>query len=213
MNKTLFGFIFEHSKKQQIILIAAITASYPFYYLSLDLPKTIVNEAIGGDIADFPKNMLGYDLEQINYLLVLCFTFLSLVLINGGFKYFINVFRGVLAERMLRRLRYQLLTRVLRFPLPHFKNISHGEVVSMISAETEPVGPRAGEKPQQPGKLVDGNHCGYVGDRHPQAAADLRCEGIGEPSGRIQYQPTDTRNDQRGGEGRLAASGRRGGCW
>ena len=67
------------------------------------------------------------------------------MLINGGFKYFINVFRGVLAERMLRRLRFQLVNRVLRFPLPHFKNISHGEVVSMVTAEAEPVGGFVGD--------------------------------------------------------------------
>jgi putative ABC transport system ATP-binding protein len=140
VNRSLFGFIFQHSKRQQVILILTIACSYPFYYFSLDLPKTIINEAISGDIADFPKTLFGYELEQIDFLLALCFTFLCLVLFNGAFKYFINVFRGVLSERMLRRLRYLLIERILRFPLPHFRNISQGEIVSMITAETEPVG-------------------------------------------------------------------------
>ena len=122
-----------------------IVASYPFYYFTLDLPKTIINEAIGGGFADFPKTVLGYDLEQINYLLALSFAFLCLVLINGGFKYFINVYRGIIGERMLRRLRYILINRVMRFPLLHFRNISEGEIVSMVSAETEPLGGFVGE--------------------------------------------------------------------
>ena len=145
MDKSIFGFIWRHSKKQQIVLLLMIVASYPFYYFSLDLPKTIINEAIGGGFADFPKNVLGYDLEQINYLLVLCFSFLCLVLVNGGFKYIINVYRGVVGERMLRRLRYILINRVMRFPLLHFRNISEGEIVSMVSSETEPLGGFVGD--------------------------------------------------------------------
>ena len=43
--------------------------------------------------------------------------FLVLVLINGGFKYVINVYQGIVGERMLRRLRFELFSRVLRFPL------------------------------------------------------------------------------------------------
>ena len=145
MDKNIFGFIWQHSKKQQLVLLVMIVASYPFYYFTLDLPKTIINEAISGGFADFPKSVLGYDLEQINYLLALCTAFLCLVLINGGFKYFINVYRGIIGERMLRRLRYILINRVMRFPLLHFRNISEGEIVSMVSAETEPLGGFTGD--------------------------------------------------------------------
>ncbi len=145
MDKNIFSFIWQHSKKQQVVLLLMIVASYPFYYFTLDLPKTIINEAISGGFSDFPKPVLGYDLEQINYLLALCFAFLCLVMINGGFKYFINVYRGVVGERMLRRLRYILIGRVMRFPLLHFRNISEGEIVSMVSAETEPLGGFVGE--------------------------------------------------------------------
>lgn len=117
-------------------------ASFPFYYLLLDLPKQIINEGIGGG---GPQLLFGVELEQIPFLLTLCFFFLILVFLNGGFKYFINVYRGAVGERMLRRLRYQLIARVLRFPLSHFRKTSSGELVSMISAETEPLGGFIGE--------------------------------------------------------------------
>ncbi len=143
MDKGVFGFILRYSKKQQILLLTMIAASLPFYYFSLDLPKDIINEAIGG--REFPKAFFGRDLEQLEYLAALCLAFLSLVLVNGGFKYFINVYIGVMGERMLRRLRYALISRVMRFPLLHFRNISEGEVVSMVTAETEPLGGFVGE--------------------------------------------------------------------
>ena len=143
MEPTIFKFIFRYSKKQQFILLTLTLISFPFLYLSLDLPKIIVNEAIGG--SEFPQNLLGFDLAQIPYLLTLCFMFLGLVLINGAFKYSINVYRGVVGERMLRRLRYELFLRVIRFPLPQFRKTSQGEIVSMIAAETEPLGGFVGD--------------------------------------------------------------------
>ena len=143
MEPTIFRFIFKHSKKQQIALLLLILVSFPFLYLSLDLPKIIVNEAIGG--SDFPQNLFGWNFEQIPYLLTLCFVFLALVLINGAFKYSLNVYRGVVGERMLRRLRYELFVRVMRFPLPQFRKTSQGEIVSMIAAETEPLGGFVGD--------------------------------------------------------------------
>jgi ABC-type multidrug transport system fused ATPase/permease subunit len=138
MEPTLFRFVFKFSRKEQILLLIFTALAFPFLYMSLDLPKTIINEAIGG--RDFPRVVLGYELEQIPFLLLLCSIFLGLVLINGTFKYFINVYRGVVGERMLRRLRYQLFAHVLRFPLPQFRKTSQGEIVSMITAETEPLG-------------------------------------------------------------------------
>ena len=71
--------------------------------------------------------------------------FLALVLVNGGFKYFLNVYRGVVGERMLRRLRYDLFVRMLRFPLPRFRRTSQGELVSTIVAETDPLGGYIGD--------------------------------------------------------------------
>ena len=138
MESTIFRFIVKHSKREQVQLLLLTLVAFPFLYMSLDLPKTIINEAIGG--SDFPRSVFGYEFEQVPYLLVLCVTFLTLVLINGAFKYVINVYRGVVGERMLRRLRYQLYEHVLRFPIARFRRVSQGEVVSMITAETEPLG-------------------------------------------------------------------------
>ena len=138
MESTIFKYILRHSLRQQIILLILTGVSLPFLYAYLDLPKTIINEAIGG--TNFPRDVFGLSFDQIEFLLILCTAFLTLVCINGGFKYWINVFKGQLGERMLRRLRYQLFNRVLRFPLPHFRRISQGEIIAMITTEGEPLG-------------------------------------------------------------------------
>ncbi|MBL8659354.1 MAG: ATP-binding cassette domain-containing protein [Rhodospirillales bacterium] len=143
MEPTLFKFIFRYSWRQQVWLLTLTAFSFPTLYLSLELPKLIINKAIGSQ--DFPKTYWGVELGQIQYLAALSFVFLGLVVINGSFKYYINVYKGQVSERMLRRLRYQMFTRILRFPIPHFRRASQGELIAMITAEVEPVGGFVGD--------------------------------------------------------------------
>ena len=139
MEPTLHKFILRHAKREQVFILFMTLVSYPFTYATLELPKIIVNQAIGGK-GGFPRVYLGFSFEQIAFLLALCFAFLALVLISGGLKYYLNVYRGRLGERMARRLRYMLYSRILRFPLPQFKKMSQGEIIPMITSEVEPVG-------------------------------------------------------------------------
>jgi len=136
---TIFRFILKHSLRQQILLLLLTLASFPFLYFSLSLPKTIINEAIR-EKAQFPQQFLGIEFERVPFLMILCFIFLFLVLFNGAFKYCINTFKGQLGERMLRRLRYQLYQRLLRFPLTHFQKTSSAQIIPMITAECESIG-------------------------------------------------------------------------
>jgi ABC-type multidrug transport system fused ATPase/permease subunit len=137
MDRNIFRYILRHSARSQLLILAMTVASFPFLYATLELPKLIVNDALSGQEA---HRLYGMEFEQIEYLFLLCGVFLVLVLINGGFKYVINVYEGIVGERMLRRLRYELFSRVLRFPLPRFRHISPGEIVQMINAEVEPLG-------------------------------------------------------------------------
>ena len=145
MERSIFRYILRYSTSQQLALGAAVLLSYPFLYLSLDLPKIIVNQAIdGGPQGPYKLPLFGasfkLDLSQLQYLFLLCGIYLLLVLINGAFKYYINVYKGQLGERLLRRLRYQLFEAILRFPLPRFRKVSQGELIPMITAEVEPMG-------------------------------------------------------------------------
>jgi putative ABC transport system ATP-binding protein len=138
MDRNIFRYILRHSLKAQILILAMTVGSFPFLYVTLELPKIIINDALAGGSG--ARSVLGVTLSQVDYLFTLCGAFLALVLVNGGFKYVINVYEGIVGERMLRRLRFELYSRVLRFPLPYFRRISAGEIVQMVNAEVEPLG-------------------------------------------------------------------------
>ena len=138
IEKSVFRYILRHTVRQQGFLIALTLISMPFVYFSLEVPKLIINEAIGGAAPTF--QLLGYELIRVQYLLALSGIFLLLVILNGVLKYFINVYRGVLGERMLQRIRNTLYGRLLRFSYGHSRKVSSGEVIPMLTAETEPLG-------------------------------------------------------------------------
>lgn len=138
MAEKLTTFVWRHSARDQMVLLGLVLCSFPVIWITLELPKIIINQAIGGD--DFPKIMFGFELEQIQYLVALCFAYLSAVAVNNGLKYVINMQRGILGERMLRRMRFDLFRRVMGRPLSRLKTTSPGELVQMISAELERMG-------------------------------------------------------------------------
>ena len=159
MESSLFKYIWHHSRADQIIILVVVLLSFPFLYLSFDLPKQIVNQGIQGQGygADTPTRPLlqignpfaeegapplfgGFQLEQADMLLSLSFIFLALVIVNGMSKFWINTAKGRLGERMLRRLRYELTDRVLRFHLPQLRRMKQAEVATMIKDEVEPLG-------------------------------------------------------------------------
>ena len=140
MEKSIYGYIIRHSLRRQIVLTIMAVASFPFLYAFYELPKLIVNGAIQSQSITFPTTLGGVQLDQIDYLWVLCGAFLALVIVNQAFKYIINLYAGITGERMLRRFRFDLYGRVLRFPLPQFRKTSSSEIVTMVTAEVEPLG-------------------------------------------------------------------------
>lgn len=154
-------------------MLVVILASMPTYFLSLELPKRIVNGPIQGegfenpdDTAFFLTTYLplpdwltggepiqifpGFELDRISLLFALSLTFLALVAANGLFKLYINTYKGRMGERIMRRLRYQLFDRVLRYPLSRFRRTKASEIASMIKDEVEPMGNFIGDAFTQP---------------------------------------------------------------
>lgn len=167
MERSLFGFIFKYSKRDQLLIVPLVLLSMVFYYASLDLPKTIINQPIQGKGFPDPESTAqflrfgfslpdflgggtyqifeGFALERTPYLVALTLTFLALIIISGWIKFQINTMKGWMGERMLRRLRYDLFDTILRFPLPHFRRVKSAEMATMINAEVEPLGGFVGE--------------------------------------------------------------------
>jgi putative ABC transport system ATP-binding protein len=148
MERSLFGFIIRYSKRDQLLIVPLVVASMVVYYLSLDLPKTIINQAIQGvsfPTPDSVKHYLGFDLPRLHYLFALSLLFLGLIVANGWLKFQINTMKGWMGERMLRRLRYVLFDHILRFPLARFRRVKSAEMATMIKDEVEPLGGFIGE--------------------------------------------------------------------
>ncbi|MFY0613489.1 MAG: ATP-binding cassette domain-containing protein [Hyphomicrobiaceae bacterium] len=174
MDPNLFRYIWTHSRREQIFVLFLIAASLPFYWLSLDVPKRIVNEALQGEafingvtearlftfsipLPEFLGGTFvvseGFLFDQINYLFALSFLFLFYVLANGAFKYGINILKGMLAERMMRRLRFELFTTMMRFRPEDIRSVKPAEAASMIKDEVEPIGGFIGDAFIQPAFL------------------------------------------------------------
>lgn len=148
MDSSLFAFIWKHSKKDQLILLGLTIVTFPFLYATLELPKRVINDAIGA--TDHSIAAFGIEMSQIQFLLVLCFAYLGSVVVHGLLKMRLNTMKGVTAERLLRRFRYQLISRMMRFPRSYFRSTSQGELVSMVTSEAEPMGGLMGDMVAQP---------------------------------------------------------------
>ncbi|MCA0424300.1 MAG: ABC transporter ATP-binding protein [Proteobacteria bacterium] len=177
MEPNLFRYIWRHSRREQVAILFVVLASLPFYFASLDLPKLIVNDAIQGKA--FPPGgparihafafsvpvpeflgggrwtiVEGADVDRFGYLLGLSVLLLLLVIINGAFKYKINIAKGLIGERMLRRMRFDLFRQLFLFRPEEARLIKPAEVSSMIKDEVEPIGGFIGDAFIQPAFLI-----------------------------------------------------------
>ena len=173
IDKSLFKYTWRHTKRQQVWILIVVLVSMVPLFMSLDLPKQIVNGPIQGSGYEDPGAQLTYfqfslpvptwiseageipltpgiELDRLTALYALSGIFLGFVVINGVFKYYINIYKGRLGERMLRRMRYELIDRVLRFPLGQFRRVKASEVATMIKDELQPLGGFTGEAFVQP---------------------------------------------------------------
>ena len=48
-NAAIFSFIWKYSRREQLVLLAFTIITFPFLYATLELPKRIINDAIGAD--------------------------------------------------------------------------------------------------------------------------------------------------------------------
>ncbi len=172
MDKSITRYIWTHTRGQQLWILFIVLVSMIPYYMSFDLPKLIVNGPIQGDgfaaegatqtyfRLDFDVPAIGhvslfdgFQLDRLASLALLCGVFLVLVIVNGAFKFYINTYKGRLGERMLRRIRFELVDRVLRFPPVQFKRLKPAEIATMVKDEVEPLGGFIGDAFVQPALL------------------------------------------------------------
>ncbi|GGA32194.1 ABC transporter ATP-binding protein [Neptunicoccus cionae] len=134
LDTSLFKTVLQYTRKQQVLMILLSLVAMPILYVTLELPKQIVNNALNAE--RFPLEFFGYGFDQVTLLMVLSGLYLMAISLNGLNKYVLNVFKGYVAERFLRRFRL-LIYRQWRNDVEAQKQ---SEIIPILAQEVEPVG-------------------------------------------------------------------------
>lgn len=130
----IFRYILTNTRSSQITLVIIALISMPILYATLELPKLVINNAI--ESGHFPVKYFGLALDQIPFLLLLSILYLLAVLLNSGLKYYMNVYKGRVGERLLRRLRLA----VYRLWRRSKNDNDSAQLIPVLVQEIEPVG-------------------------------------------------------------------------
>lgn len=128
MPHSLYQFIWRSSRRQQIWLVLLTLVVAPMSMIPLELQRRIVDDAIHN--------------QNLHYMFLLCGAYLVALLVQGGLKYLLNVYRGGLVERISLQLRGHIFGVLVDEPLRRHERgtvTDKGAVVSMTSSEVEEV--------------------------------------------------------------------------
>ena len=87
----LFRHVWQEGRAQQVWLCLLAAVVFPLTMVPLELQRRIIDQAIGN--------------QDLRLLAVLGAVYLAVVLAQGGLKYLLRFYRGVVSERAIRRLR------------------------------------------------------------------------------------------------------------
>jgi ABC-type multidrug transport system fused ATPase/permease subunit len=121
MPQSLFAFIWQVSSRKQILLCVVTVIVSLLTTVPLELQRRIVDDAIHDG--------------TVGYLVLLSGIYLAVLLLQGGLKYVLNVYRGWLVEDVARLLRHVIFDGTQK-PAKD-SPVQKGAVVSMVASEAE----------------------------------------------------------------------------
>lgn len=133
--QNLMGFILKYSGRSQLLLAFLAFSILPITYAQLELPKRIINGAIGTENNDASAWIFTQGLTQVDSLLVLCGLFLTTLMASAVLKYVLNIKIGSAAEGLLRRIRLIIVRNSSGRP----KNMDQKSIVPIVTQEVEPI--------------------------------------------------------------------------
>lgn len=127
MPKSVYGYIWRVSGRQQVILCLMTGVVVALSAAPLELQRRIIDDAFGA--------------KDVRLLALYCGLYLALILVQGAVKYVLNVSRGRTVEVVSRKLRLQIFDHLTALaaegPRGEADSVTRGASVSMISAEAE----------------------------------------------------------------------------
>lgn len=130
---SLYAFIWQESRRNQIWLCLLTLVVVPLSMIPLELQRRMVDDALAS--------------RSFRVLLPLAGVYLGVILLQGGLKYLLNIYRGKVIEAAVRRLREIIYAGSLEehaSQMPMLE-VERGSLVSMVAAEAEDVGGFVGE--------------------------------------------------------------------
>lgn len=134
-----FTLVLRRTARQQAVLLLVTALAMPTLYLTMEIPKHIVNHAISSASEIISIDDIAF--SQIEFLTLLCLLYLASLLTTSALKYGLNVYRGRVGEALTRRLRLAVYRGWRRNGRPG----GEAQLIPLMVQEVEPVGSFAGE--------------------------------------------------------------------
>ncbi len=134
--KGVLGYVLETSRLHQLCLVVLTVAAFLLELVPLELQRRIVN--------DLTKE------RHFHPVVILCAVYAGVILVQGSTKLALNVYRAWVGERATRDLRSRIRLLVGAGLADRSQVEASGIEVSMIVAETDPIGGFVGESISEP---------------------------------------------------------------
>ena len=134
--RSVFGYVLGTSGLHQLFLLLLTVSVFLLEVVPLELQRRIVNDLV--------KH------RPYSWVVGLCAVYAGIVLLQGGTKLALNIYRGWVGERAKRDLRRRVHTVVENPAAASPAAEAQGITISMIVAEVEPIGGFVGESVSEP---------------------------------------------------------------
>jgi ABC-type multidrug transport system fused ATPase/permease subunit len=132
----IYRYVWQRSGWHQIPLVVLTVCVFLLEVVPLELQRRIVNDAVKD--------------RNYRYVLVLCGVYLGAVLVQGGTKLALNVYRSWVGESAVRELRRRVHALIEATNATSSSLEAEGVQASMMVSEVEPVGSFVGGSVSEP---------------------------------------------------------------
>jgi len=133
---SVFRYVLATSALHQLLLVVLTVSVFLIEIVPLELQRRIVNDLVKD--------------RSFRWVITLCAVYAGVVLVQGGTKLGLNVYRGWVGERAVRDLRRRIHAVIESPPTSSPAAEAQGIAVSMIVAEVEPIGGFVGGSVSEP---------------------------------------------------------------
>jgi len=133
---SVFRYVLATSGMHQLLLLTLTVSVFLLEIVPLELQRRIVNDLV--------KN------RPYRWVIMLCAVYAGVVVVQGGTKLVLNVYRGWVGERAVSDLRRRIHAVIEAPTTPSPAAEAQGIAVSMIVAEVEPIGGFVGGSISEP---------------------------------------------------------------